>query len=72
MATINRIVQWEPHLVNMPPHCALRLLGDAILLAISRRHKNTDKLNIRLDLGHRSNFEFQYFAMPRPYLMALA
>lgn len=30
MTTINRIIQWEQHLNEMPPHRALRLVGTAI------------------------------------------
>ena len=30
MATINRIIEWEQHLNQMPPERALRLLGTAI------------------------------------------
>jgi hypothetical protein len=30
MATVNRIVEWEQHLNEMPPHRALRLVGTAI------------------------------------------
>lgn len=41
MATINRIVQWEQHLNQMPPERALRLLGTAIAnrIALNNMHE---------------------------------
>lgn len=41
MTTINRIVEWEQHLNQMPPHRALRLVGTAIAnrIALGNMHE---------------------------------
>lgn len=41
MATINRIIEWEQHLNQMPPATALRLLSTAIAnrIALGKLHE---------------------------------
>ena len=72
MATINRIVEWEQHLNQMPSDRTFPLLFKAILSANCLCYSRADIPYIKLDLERQSNLEFQHSATPPLCRMVLA